>query len=130
MAVRVQFPLRVQITKSMSSISLKPFYIYLKGLTYKVTCSSNNTHIDLSYRCKSITDMKSILYAIRDNDSLPFLAIHVRTISSMIIEWRAHNLLYSMGIEKERTRSVDLSINEPWYKKIGYFILSLFYFRG
>lgn len=45
-------------------------------------------------------------------------------------EWRAHNLLYSMGIEKERTRSVDLSINESWYKKIGYFILSLFYFRG
>jgi len=33
----------------------------------------------------------------------------------MIIEWRAHNMLYALHIKRNRTRTVDLDINEPWY---------------
>ena len=54
-------------------------------------------------------------------------ALFNRTIAGMIIEWRAHNLLYALNIKPFSTVSVDLNINESWYRKIGYFILSLIY---
>jgi hypothetical protein len=47
----------------------------------------------------------------------------------MIIEWRAHNMLYALHIKRNRTRTVDLDINEPWYRKVGYLILSTLYLR-
>ena len=47
----------------------------------------------------------------------------------MICEWRAHNLLWSLGIKRERTKTVDLELKVKWYYKIGYFILSFCYLR-
>lgn len=61
------------------------------------------------------------------NDDKNNYALFNRTITGMIIEWRAHNLLYSLNIKPFSTVSVDLNIGEPWYRKIGYFILSLIY---
>lgn len=56
-------------------------------------------------------------------------AINKRTKVGMIIEWRAHNLLYALDIYPYRTGSVDLDTNEPWYRKLGYLILSTLYLR-
>ena len=56
-------------------------------------------------------------------------AIHIRTIFGMICEWRAHNLLWSLGVKKEHTKHVDLELKVKWYYKIGYFVLSCCYLR-
>ena len=46
---------------------------------------------------------------------------------SLLNEWRTHNLLYSLGVQKERTASVDLESNQSWYMTVAYAILSPFY---
>lgn len=56
------------------------------------------------------------------------VSICVRSKKSMIREWKAHNLLYKLGIEKDRTRNVDLNINQKWYVNWAYFLLSCLYF--
>lgn len=55
------------------------------------------------------------------------MAIHRRSISSMIKEWRVHNLLYSLNIQRDRTGSVDLNTGQSWYVRAVYSILSPFY---
>lgn len=51
-----------------------------------------------------------------------------RSMKSLINEWRAHNLLYSIGMFKSRTAHVDFESKQPWYLKIAYAILSSFYY--
>ena len=46
-----------------------------------------------------------------------------------IAEWRAHNLLYTLGIYRNHTMHTDFNFEIKWYEKIVYFILSLLYFR-
>ena len=91
---------------------------------YNITLSSNNAHIEDSYKCKHIKDMKDILKYIKSRDPKC-----TRGIFSMINEWRSHNLLYSIGLYKEKTKSVDLEYNNKWYYNVAYFCMSLFYFH-
>lgn len=70
--------------------------------------------------------MEEILSLIRDEVSSD-MAVHKRNLFSMIYEWRTHNLLYALGIAKDRTGSVDLNTNQPWYIKVLYAIISPFY---
>lgn len=107
---------------------MKKIIIRHKDLTLKVHTSQSNTTIFDSYKVKSPRDMKSILYSIKGESSNK-MAINKRNISSMIYEWRTHNLLYTLGIMRDRTKSVDLNIGQPWYSKVLYFILSPFYFH-
>lgn len=99
---------------------------------YTVICSTLNTQIIDSYEIKSIKGMKSIINKIKnqliETDHSDF-AVFNRTLTGMIIEWRAHNLLYSLGIYKNKTKNVDLDLNIKQYNKILYFILSCLYFR-
>ena len=97
------------------------------GIVLRVECSQDNTKIIDSYKVNNKWDMKFILYKIRDEVTKD-KAIHNRYINSMVNEWGTHNLLYSLGIQKDRTRDVDLNINQPWYIKVGYFLLSHIYF--
>lgn len=48
-----------------------------------------------------------------------------RTRRSMILEWEAHNLLYRLGIKKDKTADVDLDYPQPWTKRLGYKILGI-----
>ena len=98
---------------------------------YKVTCSISNTFIENSHEIKSIKGMKDFLLKIQSDarNNVYNAAIYKRTISGMIIEWRAHNLLYALGVKKERTGSVDLNLDVHPFFKICYFILSLLYLR-
>jgi hypothetical protein len=99
----------------------------------KISLGTSVTRISNSYRIKSIQDMEDIINRSREkvNKSPAFhtLAINKRTTAGMIIEWRAHNMLYALHIKRNRTRTVDLGINEPWYRKVGYLILSILYLR-
>lgn len=70
--------------------------------------------------------MKNILESIKKEVSTD-MAINKRSIKGMVREWRVHNLLYSLNIMKDRTGTVDLEINQSWYMKTLYSILSIFY---
>ena len=52
--------------------------------------------------------------------------IYNRTDKSWINEWKAHNLLFKLGIQPNRTSNVDLNENESLLRRFGYFILSIF----
>lgn len=105
---------------------MKKLIVRYNNLSFKVQASETNTSIKDSYRAKSIDDMRYILEYI-SAESSENMAIHKRTMFSMINEWRTHNLLYSLKIKRDRTGTVDLDINQPWYMKMFYFILSPFY---
>lgn len=102
----------------------KLMFIY-KDYLIKAECTKENTHIENSYQVRSIKDMKHILKKIRENTHYEY-AIHNMSLFKQIIEWRGHNLLYVLGFMKDRTKSVDLNINEPWYRYILYTIMSIF----
>lgn len=94
----------------------------------KVHISEECTTIEDSFRIESKKDMIKVIKLIEDNSTYND-AIYKRTIKSIIREWRTHNLLYSLGIQQKRTRSVDLEINQSKLLKVLYAIGSVFYLR-
>lgn len=87
------------------------------------TVTANNVHIQDSYDVKSRTSMKEILYAIQHR--FPDCNTFKRSYKSLIAEWRTHNRLYKLGIEKDRTGSVDLDYPLKWYVELVYRILGI-----
>ena len=106
--------------------TMKKLIIRHKDFILRVHASENNTIIFDSHLVKSPWDMESIIYYIKAETSDDY-AVNKRNISSMIYEWRVHNLLYSLDILKDRVKDVDLNVGQPWYIKVLYFILSPFY---
>lgn len=102
--------------------------IEYKDLVVKLNLSESCTSIIDSYRIKKIKDMKNIINMVREQNSDPNLCINKRKIFGMITEWRSHNLLYALGIQRERTKTVDLEEKQSFFLKIAYFIMSIFYF--
>lgn len=100
--------------------------IRYKDFILRVHTSENNTTIFDSYQVKCAEDMKSILYLIRDN-SKDLSSVDLRDIKDMVWEWRAHNLAYSLGVIRNKTKDVDLNTDQKWYTKIGYMLLSPLY---
>lgn len=100
------------------------------GKWHTLTCDENNLHIENSCEIKTVSEMK---YFLTESRSILSLSDHTdysvfkRTIAGMIIEWRAHNMLYFLHISRDRTKSVDLNTDIKACSKIAYFILSLFY---
>lgn len=107
---------------------MKKLIIEYKDYVLKVHASKTNTTIFNSHEVRSPIDMGYIISSIRNKVSKNY-AINKRDMYSMGHEWRAHNLLYSLGIMRSRTKDVDLNINQTWYIKMLYSILSLFYFH-
>lgn len=99
---------------------------YRDGVLY-ITTTPDNTHIENSYLVKSKNDMRDILNTIEANSNC---GDAVRRIpqNTMVREWRAHNLLYALGVARKRTKDVDLNEN-PWYIRMAYAMLSLMYWR-
>lgn len=108
--------------------TMKKIIVTHKNFVLKVHISEDNTTIFDSYQVKSPLDMESIIYYIK-REASDDMAINKRNISSMIYEWRTHNLLYSLGILRDRVKSVDLNTGQPWYIKALYAIISPFYFN-
>lgn len=47
---------------------------------------------------------------------------HLRSMGSMKREWATHNLLYNLGIKRERTKDVDLNFSHRWYVNLAYWV--------
>lgn len=95
----------------------------------RVDCTEDNTHIESSYKIKNISAMRALLESHRDSPVYSGLAITRRSVSSMIMEWCAYNLLHALGVARSRTESVDLDYPQAWYYKVGYFVLGCLYPR-
>lgn len=107
-------------------LKMKKVIIRYNDLALRVIATEDNTNIEDSYRVKNYLDMVNILTMIQEEcDSS--LAINKRGLCGMVNEWRVHNLLYSLGIQRDRTKSVDLNIGQPWYVKVAYFLISPLY---
>lgn len=81
-----------------------------------------------SYKVKETKDMERLIQQIRYDYLLNDYIVNKRSMSSLINEWKAHNLLYDLHLFRKHTKDVDLD-NELWYRKIIYWILSKFYIK-
>lgn len=48
---------------------------------------------------------------------------HIRSMGSMRREWATHNLLYSLGIRRDKTADVDLDYEPRWYHNLAYWVV-------
>lgn len=79
-----------------------------------------------SYQITSAYDMRRIIEALREG-SLPFNAVWTRTEKSLVREWRAKNLLHSLGLFRSKMRSVTFREKRSWYWIICDSVLSSLY---
>lgn len=91
----------------------------------KVIADELNTHIEDSYQVTKRKDMKNVLVIIQNQLGEDYVVNQI-PLSTQIHEWRAHNLLYVFGVQRKRTKDVDLN-KESWWRRMCYTILSLFY---
>ena len=53
----------------------------------------------------------------------PTCQIWNRREGSLRREWATHNLLYSLGYKRERTKDADLNFEHKWYMKLAYAVV-------
>lgn len=87
----------------------------------------NDMMIYNSYKVTSLKDMKSVINYIHRN--YLFQKDTNRTKFDMVNEWRAHNLLYTLGMFRSHTKDVNFEYRQSVTLKILYAIISLFYFH-
>lgn len=85
--------------------------------------TNNNIHIPNSYLITKKKEMKKILLQIKSEH--PECEVFKRKMSSLCSEWKAHNRLYRLDIEKDRTMSVDLNIPLKWWVEVLYNIIGI-----
>lgn len=85
-------------------------------------------HIENSYLLTTKRGIMGVLECIRDTKIYEDLkaAGYNRTPKSEYQEWKAHNVLYRLGIARARTKSVDIDQNESKLRRFIYAILSIF----
>ena len=94
------------------------------GLDYiHITLSDSVITILDSYKVKRLKHMREVIDWVKTYDT----TVCKRSWISLVSEWRAHNLLYWLGIEKDRTTHCDLN-EESCIHKVLYIIGSLVYF--
>ena len=99
--------------------------IELKDKVYRIYLSDDEIIIFDSYRVRRIKDMIHIIKILRVLvESKP---VNSRSMFSVICEWRAHNLLYTLGIKRNHTKDVNLELHTKWYMNIIFAIVGLFY---
>ena len=106
-------------------------FLYEKyGIEVAFTTVGRNPslHIRNSHRVKKRKDIEAALEYIRAMPEYVALkeAGYTRTPKSEYNEWRAHNVLYRLGIARERTKSVDIDQNESMLRRFVYAVLSIF----
>lgn len=91
----------------------------------EISVSSNNIHINDSYKIKSKKDMLSIINKIRKTYQSDVLN---RTDKSLLNEWGAHNLCYNLHLFRSHTADVDLDYPQKKYLSVCYDIIGFVYF--
>jgi hypothetical protein len=100
-------------------------FIYYNDKEIDCTISKNNVHINHSIKIKRRKEMTEIIDMIKQK--LPEHEINNVSTFLCVQEWGVHNLLYSLGLYRDRTRDLDIDTNKPWYMKIIYYILGFLY---
>jgi hypothetical protein len=100
--------------------------IEVNNIQLETTISPNNVHINDSYLVTDHSSMERVCEQIRKLIATLCYDFS-RSNASWICEWKAHNFLFFIGIEKQRTGSVDLNEDEGMLKRIGYKLLSMCY---
>lgn len=103
--------------------------IHYEGLEIYAEAYTDSTHIEDSVRIKRSRDMRAVLELIRlklTGESL--FSVNRLGLGTMVAEWRAHNLLYALGVARKRTQDVDLNDN-PWWLRLAYGVLSCLYWH-
>lgn len=94
------------------------------GLDYiHIVLSDSICTIIDSYKVKRLKHMREVIDWVKTYDT----EVGKRSWISLVSEWRAHNLLYWLGLEKDRTAHCDLN-NETSIRRVLYFLGSLVYF--
>lgn len=86
----------------------------------------DSVNIHDSYKIKKHKHIKDVVNYIKTELSEHTTVSKINTID-LISEWKSHNLLYWLNIERDRTAHCDLNHNNIIYRVL-YFIMSLFYF--
>lgn len=84
--------------------------------------TNNNIHIQDSYKYSKYI-MRSTLQIYKDQ--FKEYDVFKRSITSMVLEWATHNMLYNLNIQRHRTKDVDIDFPQKWYYKIGYSIFGI-----
>lgn len=96
-------------------------------MTDRVALSHDNTHIYDSYLIRSKADMREFLKTIRENCD-PDMAVVVRSMESLVCEWRSHNIFYYLHVFRSRTKDVDMERHQAWWRELFCRVVSFFYF--
>ena len=78
-----------------------------------------------SYKIKSAKHMREVLYWMKGYPE--YAEVMKLPMWLLVAEWKTHNLLYNWGYERERTQNLEIEPTMDWKYKVGYAILSLFY---
>lgn len=73
----------------------------------------DSVHIENSHECLERAIQMTIIRGILQDPKCPE-CVRRRTETSLLNEWIAHNVLYNLGIQKERTGSVDFDAEPVW----------------
>lgn len=71
--------------------------------------------------------MREFLKTIREHCD-PDMAVAVRSMDSMICEWRSHNIFYFLHVFRSRTKDVDMERHQSWWRELFCRVVSFFYF--
>ena len=99
------------------------------GIDVQFTIGDNPClHIENSYRVQKSKHIRYMLEYIHGSVYYEVMREngYTRTLKSEYREWKAHNVLYRLGICRERTCSCDIDQNESKWKRFAYAILSIF----
>lgn len=88
---------------------------------FTITFRKNSLTIGDSYKIKDIEHMKMCLeycdWVLEANTDFRVNKL------KYIVEWKAHNLLYSLHVARNHTKDVDFERKEKWYRQLGYWVL-------
>ena len=85
---------------------------------------TGNIHIEDSYKISKWDfdcTLRDIHWeALRGGYESKLIVFYNRSYFSLKMEWTVHNALYNLGIERERTKDVDLNYPQKLWEKILY----------
>ena len=82
----------------------------------------NDSNINIKNSCKiSKKSFQNIINEMRSKYVNSVL--QNRLDYSLKMEWAVHNFLYNLGIQKSRTKDVDLNYPQNWREKLLYNVL-------
>lgn len=84
--------------------------------------TDTSLHVEDSYTLNKRKDIRLFLESIKSHNNV---SLFNRNITSLINEWKGHNLLYNLHLFRSHTKDVDLEYPQKWYYIIIWNIIGL-----